>query len=138
MAVPHIREGIQHEHSPSEVHTHQYVYVDNRKPIEVSLLNDKYEEALCDTILHEAYMSVLGAVAWEVLTRAELALYAHALQRRAQAPRIEDCNKLISVIGHMKLHRCGLKSVALRHPLELVGFISLTQHLRHSLASLRG
>ena len=66
--------------------------------------------------------SLLGAVAWTVLTRAELAVYVQALQRRAHAPRIKDCKRLNVVIRYMKRHKCGLKSIALKHPLKLVAF----------------
>ena len=62
-------------------------------------------------------------MAWAVLTRVELAVCVQALQRRAHAPRITDCKRLNLVIRYMKKHKCGLKSVRLRHPLKLVGFI---------------
>ena len=61
--------GIQHEHSTGEVFTHKYVYIDSITPINATLLTGKDDEELCDSQLHEAYRSVLGAVAWIVLTR---------------------------------------------------------------------
>ena len=75
----------------------------------------------CDVACHEAYRSVLGAVAWAVLTRAELAVYVQALQRRAHAPRVADCKRLNLVIRYMKKYKCGLKLVCLKHHLKLVG-----------------
>ena len=117
-----LHAGIQHEHSAGQVFTHQYVYIDSITPIEPSLLTGKGDEALCDSKMHEAYRSVLGAVAWTVLTRAELAVYVQALQRRAHAPRIIDCKRLNVVMCHMKRHKCGLKSITLKHPLKLVAF----------------
>ena len=60
--------------------------------------------------LHEAYRPVLGAVAWIELSRAELAVYVQALQRRSHAPpRIIDCKRLNVAIRF-----------ALQRPLELV------------------
>ena len=115
--------GIQHEHSAGEVFTHQYVYIDSITPIDTTLFTGKDDEEMCDSRLHEAYRSVLGAVAWTVLTRAELAVYVQALQRRAHAPRITDCKRLNTVIRYMKRHKCGLKSVTLQRPLKLVAFI---------------
>ena len=53
------------------------------------MLIGKEDETLCDTILREVYRSVLGTVAWTVLTRAELAVFVQALQRRARAFRIQ-------------------------------------------------
>ena len=47
---------------------------------------EKDDAALCDSQLHGAHRSVLGAVAWIVLTRAELAVYVQAPQGRAHAP----------------------------------------------------
>ena len=64
--------GIQHGFSLGVVFTHQYVYVDSIKLISSDLHIGKEDEALCDAAFHEAYRSVLGAVAWTVLTRAEL------------------------------------------------------------------
>ena len=52
-----------------------------------------------------------------------MALYVHALQRRARAPRVTDCKRLSLVIPYMKRHKCGLKTVCPNHPLKLVGFI---------------
>ena len=101
--------------------THQYVYVGGVKPIDASLLGSKGDEVLCDEELHEAYRSVLGAVAWAVLTRAELATYVQALQRRPHGPRIQDCKQLSLVTRYMKKHKCGLKTVKLQHPFKLVG-----------------
>ena len=63
------------------------MYIDSITLIDASLVIGKEEKVLCDTELHDAYRPVLGAVAWIVLTRAELAVYVQALQRRAHAPR---------------------------------------------------
>lgn len=53
-----LHTGIQHEHSPGEVYTHQYVYIDIVAPIEVSLLIGGDEEALCTQSLHDVYRFV--------------------------------------------------------------------------------
>ena len=80
------------------------------------------DEALCDDDLHNAYRSVLGAVAWTVLTLAILAVYIQALQRRAHQPRILDCKRLNVVIRYMKRHKCGLNSICISHPMKLTAF----------------
>ena len=118
-----LHTGIQHEHSPGVVLTHQYVYVDGITPIEHSMFTGKVEEALRDTVSHGAYRSVLGVVAWIVLTRAGLAAYVQALQRRAHTFGTKDCKLFDLVIRHVELHTCGLKSIALKHPFELLGSI---------------
>ena len=114
--------GIQHESFSGVVFVHQCVFLGCFAPMYTSSFAGKEEEAECDTHLHDAYRSSLGAVAWVVLTRAELAVYVQALQRRAHAPRIKDCKRLSIVIRHMKRHKRGLKSVTLKHPLKLVAF----------------
>ena len=110
--------GIQHEHSPGVVFTRQYVYVDSIQPIRSELHQGKDDEALCDGPCRGAYRSVLGVVAWTALTRAELAVYVQALQRRAHAPRVADCKRFNMVIRYMKKHKCGLKSVRFKHKLS--------------------
>ena len=65
---------------------------------------------------------MLGAVAWTVLTRAELAVYVQALRRRALAPRIKNGKRFNLMIRYTKRHKCGLKSITLKHPFKLVFF----------------
>ena len=113
---------IQRESAPGSVFIHQCVYIDSIKPIDPDSLIGKDEESFCDVALHEAYGSVLRAVACTVLTRAELAVYVQALQRRAHAPRIEDCKRLGIVIRYVKRHTCVLKSFALQRPFKFVAF----------------
>lgn len=90
--ISFLHTGIQHESAPGSIFTHQYVYIDSIEPIDVHSFQGKDEDSLCDIAMHDAYRSVLGAVAWTVLTRAELAAYVQALQRRAHAPRIKFSN----------------------------------------------
>ena len=113
---------LQHEHSAGQVFTHQCVYIDSIAPVDSSLLTGQDEEALCGSKLREAYRSVHGVVAWKVLTRAALAMYVQALQRRAHVPRIIGCKRFYVVIRYMKRHKCGLKSITLNRPLKLVAF----------------
>ena len=76
---------IQHGHGPGEVLIHQYVYIDSIQAIKTRVYQGKDDEALRGEPCQEAYRSVLGAVAWTVLTRVELAVYVPVLQRRAHA-----------------------------------------------------
>ena len=108
--------------SPGVVFTHQYVYIDSITPINPDLLHGLDDEVECNTTLHEAYRSVLGAVAWIVLTRAELAVYVQNFQRKAHAPNVRDCMKFNVLIRWMKNNKCGLKSVQIKHPLKLTAF----------------
>lgn len=114
--------GMQHESQTGAVLIHHYVYIDSITPIDVGLFFGKGEGAECGPQLHEACRFVLGAVAWTVLTRIELAVYVQALQRRAHAHHIKDCKRLNIVIRYMHGHKCGFKPVRLQHPLKLVAF----------------
>lgn len=114
------RTGAQHESSPGVVLIHQYDYIGSVTLIDAHSLLGKDEDSLCDVALREAYRSVLGAGAWDVLTKAELAAYVQTLQRRAHAPRIKDCKRLNVVIRCMKKRKCGLKGIALQHPIKNV------------------
>ena len=117
-----LHTGIQHEQSPGVVFTHQYVYIDSITPILPELLHGKDDEEECNQVVHDAYRSVLGAVAWTVLTRPDLAIYVQALQRQSHAPRIRHARKLNVLIRWMKKNPCGLKSLEIKHPLKLTAF----------------
>ena len=118
-----LHTGIQHEHSSGAVYAHQYVYIDSMLAIDCNLFIGQAEEAECGVEFHEVYRSVLGAVAWIALTRADLAVYIQALQRWAHAPRIQDCKRLDIAIRYLKGHKCCLRSVQVKHPLKLVAVI---------------
>ena len=66
------------------------------------------------------FMSLLGGVAWTVLTRPDIADYVQALQRRASAPRIADCRRLNAVVRCLKRQRVGIWYE------KLAGEVSLT------------
>ena len=110
---------IQHEHSPPGCS----LRIDDMLSIDVALLVGKDEDALCCVALRESYRSVLGAIACVVFTRADLAVYVQASQRRAHLPRINDCKIFNLVIRYMNRHKCGLKPIAPKRPLRLVGSI---------------
>ena len=74
-----LHTGIQHEHPPGFVFTHQHVYIDSTTPSDKQLLVGKGDEEACPVALREAHRSVLGAVAWTVLTRVDLAVYVQLL-----------------------------------------------------------
>ena len=120
-----LHTGIQPEHSLGALLTHQHVYIHSTTPIDNQLSVGKGDEEACCAALHEVYGSVLGAVVWTVLTRADLAVYVHALQRMAHAPRVQDCKKLNIAILHLKPHKCGLKNVTLENPSKFVAFIGV-------------
>jgi hypothetical protein len=55
-----------------------------------------------------------------ILTRADLAVYVQALQRRASTPRIIDCKRLNLVVRYAKRHKIGIWYERLTGPVRLV------------------
>ena len=53
-------------------------------------------------------MSLLGGLAWLVLTRVDLAVYVQALQRRAHSPRVVDFKRLNTVVRYSRRKRVGI------------------------------
>lgn len=86
--------GIQHEHSPGCVFTHQHVCVDSIKPMYPTLHKSTDGEAVVVCLCHESCRFVLGTMAWPVFTTTELAVYVQAFQRHTHAPRVIDCKHL--------------------------------------------
>ena len=67
--------GVQHEHSPGTHWAHQKPYISQLRPIDNTKLKGRNEDEEVEGELHEAYRSLLGGIAWVVLTRAEEATY---------------------------------------------------------------
>ena len=57
------------------------------------LVSKKSEDAV-SAVLHSLYRSLLGAVAFLLLTRADVAVYASALQRLGHAPKVIHAKRL--------------------------------------------
>ena len=112
--------GIEHEQTEKGIYTHQAGYSATIKPIANELLNGKADDELAGILLASLYSSVLGGVAWMVLTRADLSVYVQALQRRASMPRIVDCKKLNLVARYAKKHPFGIMYKKMTEPLRLV------------------
>jgi len=83
------RTGIEHKQDDDGVYAHQTKYAEQLKPMPLEGLKDKQAEDLVDDAHTTMYMSLLGGVAWMVLTRSDISVYVQALQRRAQSPRNE-------------------------------------------------
>jgi hypothetical protein len=92
--------GVRHTQDPKTkgVIMDQNDYVKGIKLCESSDLSAKGIDTLCDTPLHHQYWSVLGAVAYAVMTRPDIAVFVAALQRCSHAPKIIHCKRLNAVI----------------------------------------
>ena len=72
--------------------------------------------------LHDFYRSCIGAIAWAVLSRADIAVYVQALQRRGHAPRVLDPKRCNLVIRFLRRHKCGIKTIKLKYQVKLMIF----------------
>ena len=111
--------GIKHRQMPSgEIVIHQNHYSEQlgclALPVGVNL------ESLCSEADHSAYQSLLGAVAWTVNTRAEIAIFVGALQRVAKSPRYIDLKRLNTVLKFMKKHPMDTVFRRLVGPLKII------------------
>ena len=112
--------GIEHRQTEKGIYCHQTGYAATIKAISADLFTGKPEDELADKILAGLYISVLGGVAWMILTRADLAVYVQALQRRASNPRITDCKRLNLIVRYAKRHKVGIWYEKLDGPVRLV------------------
>ena len=80
--------GVRHEQIEGGIFCHQFAYVEQLHPLAVGHLKGHIETELVDDVLRSQFHSLLGGVAWTVLTRAEVAIYVQALQRRASSARV--------------------------------------------------
>ena len=111
--------GIMHRQLPNgDVTIHQNHYTPQLNAL--SIPGDTNLEALCCPTDHAAYMSLLGAVAWMVNTRADVAIFVGALQRVAKNPRIIDMKRLNTVLKFMKKHQVITLFRKLTLPIKLI------------------
>ena len=114
--------GIEHERVPRGVTCHQNKYIDQIKPIKNEVLTGIDDVDLVPAFVHELYRKLLGEVAWVMMTRADLAVYVQALQRRCAAPRAMDIRRLNLVLRYLRRHRITIWYGTVPPPYRLVGF----------------
>ena len=113
--------GVQHEHTPGTHYTHQRPYIQQLRPIDANKLKGKDDSDTADAELHADYMSLLGGLAWTILTRAEACVYIQALQRHNHCPTVAECRRLNLVLRYIRKVQSGVLFRHIRHPLKLVG-----------------
>ena len=99
--------GVEHERLADGIFCHQFSYAQQLNAMSHPR-GDQTSEDLVDEEMHEAYSSLLGGVAWLALTRADVAVWTQALQRRGHAPRHVDCYRLNKVLSWIKRHPLGI------------------------------
>ena len=115
--------GVMHEQSKgcATVWTHQQHYVPQIKEITIGdkQLSDGDE---ADEDLKQLYMSLVGALAWLILTMPAVCVYVAYLQRHTKAPTIghvKSANRLLQWI-RKNLKRLGVRYQTLQEPLRLI------------------
>ena len=73
--------GIRHIQTCEGIFCHQYDYMDQLRPLDVGKYKSGDPNSCVDEQTHSAFSSLLGGVAWTVLTRTKVAVYVQALHR---------------------------------------------------------
>ena len=114
--------GVEHEHSEKGHSQGQAAYILTLRPIDPNLLKGKPDDESAGPELTAKFMSLLGGVAWTVLTATGALVYIQALQRHAQKPTIGHCKRINIVLRYLRRNESGLSYSKLTHPLKLVAF----------------
>ena len=76
----------------------QSEYAGAIKPVNLPELIRMKDDETLHGFLHNCFMTLLGATAWGLQTRMDIAVYVSTLQRRMQSPRAIDLSRLNRVI----------------------------------------
>ena len=93
IGVIHQQDGVTKAITCSQDH-----YVKQLRPIDVATIRDLPPSAPVSAALHGLFTSLLGAIAWLVLTRPDVIVYVGKLQRAAKAPTVCDVIDLNKVL----------------------------------------
>ena len=92
-----------------EIFTHQQHYVSQIKPIGTAPLAKLNPSDEVPEHVVGLYMFLVGALAWLVITRADIAIHIAALQRKLSKPKKEDVKKANLVLGYARRGPCGIR-----------------------------
>lgn len=110
--------GILHEQDETmAIKLHQSHYVKQLHPMDTSTMDQtNLQQPLTSKQLSE-FLSLLGALAWLVQTRLDIAIYICALQRRAKSPCVEHALRLNRVLKWCRRKPYSLIYQCLQGPL---------------------
>lgn len=124
--------GVRHIQDPTtkEVTLDQTDYIAGIKHcIHPDIQSQGPETDACAS-LHEVYWSVLGAIAFALLTRPDLSVFVAALQRWSHAPKIIHCKRLNTTVRwaqrnprklpYRHIHSLQRRAVLLTHTLTTI------------------
>ena len=100
----------------------QIEYAEAIKPVTLPELIKMKDDELLQGFLFNCFMTLLGATAWILQTRMDIAVYVSALQRHMHAPRAADLRRPNRVIHWVQRNPRGLEYHQLPEPRILVAF----------------
>ena len=98
----------------------QIEYAGAIKPVNLPELIKMKDDDPLQGFLQNCFMTLLGAVAWVLQTRMDIAVYVSALQRHMHAPRAIDLRRLNRVILWTQRNPKGLEYHQLPEPRVLL------------------
>ena len=114
--------GILHEQDSTtfEIFTHQSHYVKELHAIDTALINMDDDDTPLSEAVRQVFWSLLGALAWLLQTRADIAPFVGFLQRNTHDPRIRHLRQINRVLAYCKRVSTGIRFKKLQLPLRLV------------------
>ena len=113
--------GLKHvRHPDGSVEMNQDDYISAMKPIRHPELTGRSSDAPCTPAVHGMYQSLLGALAYSLLSQSWAAVFVVALQRKAAAPLNLHARRLNILLGAIQKLRCKLMFPAMQCARKLV------------------
>ena len=113
-----------HEQDPQtfEVWTHQQHYVPQINEIPCDMKAVVPDEHPADDDMRQLYMSLVGAMAWLIMTMPAICIYVAFLQRQTQSPTLGHVRRANRVLRWIKRNkgRLGIWFRRLKPPLRVV------------------
>eukprot|EP00972_Heterocapsa_arctica_P095727 14117413-Heterocapsa_arctica.AAC.1 len=90
--------GIRHVSNELGIVMHQEHYVEQLRTIEDNIFSNFKEDTLLPPAHAAQYLTLLGCLAWLVLTRPDIAIFVSALHRHAKQPEVRHLRRLNNVL----------------------------------------
>ena len=113
-------EQVEQDPVTMTIKTHQNHYVAALESIPLTHLPRADDDKDATDDMHGPFMSLLGAIGWTVIGRADHCVYVAALQRHAKKPKNKHLRALNTVLAYLKAHPTYLLYHKLVGPLALV------------------
>ncbi len=104
-----------------EVLCDQNKYISALRPISSPLLTSLNSDEKAPEELRSAYLSLVGALAYATLTRADIAVFVAALQRAVAEPSILHLKRLNSIVRWAQRNPVAMRFQQLEEPIAVIG-----------------